>query len=122
VPVDTDLGFHALQELQGLLRLFGFVTLVILPENLVGLEINGHGFYRRRANIQADQKFRHVVMRLVRMLHLLDGWLRFERGDLNEGWTFVIVHHSSQKTQKVHENIRTIAKESFAIVLPVLCG
>src|SRR5262249_26311846 len=127
MPVDMDLGFHALQKLQGLLRLFGFVALVILPENLVGRKIDDHGFHGGGTDIQADEKLRLVVMRLFGMLRLLDGRLRFERCDLNQGGTFVIVtvHDSSQKSQNLKprssEKIPNGRRET-ATALRVVCG
>jgi hypothetical protein len=34
VAVDADFGLHALEKFERLLRLLGFVALVVLPENL----------------------------------------------------------------------------------------
>ena len=67
VAVDADLGFHPLQELQRLLRLLGFVALVVLPEHLVAGGIDHDRLHRGRAHVQADQELGLVIVRLVRM-------------------------------------------------------
>ena len=63
--VDADLGFHALQEFEGLLRLLGLVALVVLPEDLVSRCVDHDRLHRRRADIEADQVLRLMVVRLL---------------------------------------------------------
>src|SRR5262249_52877950 len=56
-----DFGFEALQELKNLFGLFGVVTLIVLPENLVCCSVDDHGFNRGRPDVHADEEiFVHV--------------------------------------------------------------
>ena len=75
--IDADLGLHALQELQHLLRLLGFVALVVLPEDLVGGGIDHDRFHRGRADVQSDQELGLVIVRLLRIGCVI-GRLRLE--------------------------------------------
>ena len=97
MAINPGIGFHALQKLQRLLRLLGFVALVVLPENLVRRGINNDCFYRSRTHVETDEELRYMIVRLLRVLHLLDRRLGFDAFDLNQRWTFValVVHHSS---------------------------
>ena len=54
VRSNADFLLHALEEFQQLLRLLGFVTLVVLPDDLVGFGVDNDRLHRRRANIHAD--------------------------------------------------------------------
>ena len=65
VPVDADLGLHAAQKFQGLLRLLGLVALVVLPKNLVGRGVHHCRLHRGRANVEAHQKLSVMVVRLL---------------------------------------------------------
>ena len=51
---NADFAFHALEEFQQLLRLLGFVALVVLPDHLVGFSIDDDCLDRRGANIHTD--------------------------------------------------------------------
>ena len=42
-PVNTHLGFHAFEELEGFFRLLGFMALVVLPQQLVRGSIDEYG-------------------------------------------------------------------------------
>ena len=85
--IHGSIGFHALQELERLLRLLGFVALVVLPENRVARSIDNYCFHGRRAYIQANQEFDCAIMAVHGLAHRLgnsnrmDLW--FERCDLN---------------------------------------
>ena len=57
LAIDADLGLHALQKLQRLLRLLGFVALIVLPQHLVGGGIDHDRLHRGGANVEADQEF-----------------------------------------------------------------
>ena len=46
VAIDADVGFHAAQKFQRLLRLLGLVALVVLPQDLIRRRIHHHGFHR----------------------------------------------------------------------------
>ena len=92
VTIDTSVGLNPLQELQSLFRLLGFVTLIVLPENLIACRIHHNSLHGRRAHVEPDQKLRAVIVRLVLMPRTLNGDHRLERSDLDELRTFVIVH------------------------------
>ena len=51
---NADFLLHALEEFQQLLRLPGFVPLIVLPDDLVGLGVDNDRLHRGRANIHAD--------------------------------------------------------------------
>ena len=46
LAVDPNLGFDSFQEFQRLLRLFGFMPLIVLPQNLVISRVYDDCFYR----------------------------------------------------------------------------
>jgi hypothetical protein len=91
MPVNTDFGLHALEELERFLRLLGFVPLIILPEDLIRSRIHDDRFDRRRTHVQADEKFRHVVVRFLSGLRLRYCGFGFKPRNLNQRRTFVIV-------------------------------
>ena len=62
---DADFCFHAAQKLQGLLRLLGFVALVVLPENFVARGFHHHRFHGGRTDVEPHQELRMVVVRLL---------------------------------------------------------
>ena len=66
VAVDADFLFDAAQEFERLLRLLGFVALVVLPENLVGRRVDDGRFYRRRTHIEAHHELRVMIVRPLR--------------------------------------------------------
>ncbi len=80
VAIDAHVGFHALQELQRFLWLLRFVALVVLPQNCIAACIDHNRLYSCRTNVEPNQKFCIVVVRLMK--RCLDG-LRFKRSDLN---------------------------------------
>ena len=45
--VDADFGLHALQKFQRLLRLLGFVALIVLPQHLIAGSVNHDSFHGR---------------------------------------------------------------------------
>src|ERR1019366_2137666 len=57
---NTDFGFHAIQEFQELFGLARVVTLIVVPENAVGLCVDDDGLDRGRSHVEA-----HAVARLV---------------------------------------------------------
>ncbi len=73
VAIDADLRLHALEKLQRLLRLLGFVALIVLPKDLVGCGIDDHRLHRGRAHVQPDHELAFMV---VRFQVLLRFWLR----------------------------------------------
>src|SRR5689334_20654592 len=96
MAVEADIGVHALQEFERLLRLLGFVALVILPEHPITRGLDNNSFDRRRTYIEADHELGFMVMRLVRVLDLRDaGDWWFQRCNLDQGGTLMIVHSTS---------------------------
>jgi hypothetical protein len=65
VPVDSHLRFHAAQEFQGLFRLLGLVTLVVLPQNLVALGIYDGRLDCGGTDVKPYKKLRVVVVRFL---------------------------------------------------------
>ena len=57
MAADADVAFHSLQEFEGLLRLLGFMPLVIPPENLVRGRVDNYSFHRGRTDIQSNHEF-----------------------------------------------------------------
>src|SRR5262245_51507074 len=92
------------------------MPLVVLPEHLIGTRIHYDRFHRSGTHVQADEELRHMVMRLLRMLNLLDRWLGFDSGNLNQRWTFmaVVVHRPSRKNQKAF-NLRNRRQNQISI-------
>src|SRR4029079_5747273 len=89
-------GLDALQEFKRLLWLLGLVALVILPEHFVASGLHHNSLYRRRTHIETNHELGLVVARLVLMLDLLNAGSSGLQGcDLDQSWTFVIVHHAS---------------------------
>jgi hypothetical protein len=93
MPADANFRFHPLQELESLLGLLGFVTLVVLPQNLICGRINYYSLHSGRPDIEPYQKLSLLVMSMMRKSSLLDRWcwLR-ERCNLDQRWPFMIVH------------------------------
>ena len=91
--VDTGLSFHPLQKLERLFRLLGFMALVVLPQNLVGLSVDHNCLDGGRADIKSDEEFCLLVMPVMRMPYLLNRRRRrFERCNLDQLWALMIVH------------------------------
>src|ERR1019366_8595681 len=57
---NADFGFHAMQEFQELFGLARVVTLIVVPENAVGLCVDDDGLDRGRSHVEA-----HAIARLV---------------------------------------------------------
>ena len=53
---EADIGFHPPQELQDFFGLSRFVTLIVLPDNVLGALVHGHRLDGRRAHVDADQE------------------------------------------------------------------
>ena len=68
MAVDAKIGFHALEELERLLGLLGFMALVVLPENLVSCRVDGDRFNRGRADVEPNHEFVFPITSVSLML------------------------------------------------------
>ncbi len=88
VRSDASFVLHALEELQQLLGLLGFVALVVLPDDLVGFGFDDHGLHRGRADIHADHVDRFVPglgCHLARLGEDAGGQGIFRRAQISKG-------------------------------------
>ena len=84
MAVDVRFRFHPLQEFQGLLRLLGFMPLIVLPEHLVGRRLDHDGLDRGRTHVKSYQELGTVIAGLRCRFRLRDGrMLAFKGSNLN---------------------------------------